>query len=70
MMCLEPEYFEDTARRRFMRDLVGVTPDEAIGALSQYHSTISPVAVEMAEWLNENWSERDIAINYEWIIWN
>jgi hypothetical protein len=61
-MCLEPEYFEDAARRKFMRDLTGVTPDEAKATLSYYHSTIWPVATEMAEWLNENWSKRDIAI--------
>ncbi len=61
-MCLDLEYFEDAPRRKFMRDLVGVTTEEALGALSLHNSTVWPVAVEMAEWLNENWSKRDIAL--------
>jgi len=61
-MCLEPEYFKDASRRKFFRDLVGVSPEEAEEALSHYNSTIWPIATEMAEWLNENWSKRDIAL--------
>jgi len=61
-MCLEPEYFEDANRRKFMRDLKGITPEEAKEDLSLYGSTVWPIAAEMAEWLNENWSKRDIAI--------
>jgi len=61
-MCIDPEYFMDAGRRTFMRDLLGVTPEEAIAALSTYNSTIFPVATEMAEWLDKNWSKRDIAI--------
>lgn len=61
-MCLEPEWFDDSTRRNFMRDIEGVTPEEATEALSWNYSTIYPVATEMAKWLNKNWSKRDIAI--------
>jgi len=61
-MCLEMEYFEGAAKRKFWRDINGVTPKAAKEDLSEYYSTCYPIATEMAEWLNENWSKRDIAI--------
>jgi len=61
-MCLEPEYFEDQSRREFMRDLMRVTPEEAKRDLLEYCSTCYPIATEIAEWLDKNWSKRDIAI--------
>jgi len=61
-MCLEPKYFEGAAKRKFWRDINGGTPEEAKEHLSYYFSTCEPIAAEMAEWLNENWSKRDIAI--------
>ena len=60
-MCLTHEWFEEREARKRRRDRHGVSFDEAKKTLFFIHSTIEPVAVEMAEWIEENWSPEEIA---------
>jgi len=60
-MCLGIEWFEQRDARREQRDRYGVSLRAAESALAMYHSTIDPVATEMADWIFENWSQARIA---------
>ena len=60
-MCLLPIWFEQRAARRAERDRRGVSLREAESALAMYHSTVDPIATEMADWILENWPMSKIA---------
>ena len=60
-MCLTHEWFAERDQRKRQRDRHGVSYAEAKKTLFFIHSTIEPVAVEMAEWIEENWSPEQIA---------
>lgn len=59
-MCLTLEWFEQRDERQAEWDTKGVSPEEAERALFMYSSSVWPVAVEMAEWIYNNWSFKDI----------
>ena len=60
-MCLLPVWFEQRDARREERDRRGVSLREAESALAAYHTTVSPIATEMADWLLEKWPKAKIA---------
>jgi len=59
-MCLHPEWFERRGERNAERDRLGVSVRDAEATLQMYHSTVYPVAVEMAEWILRNWSVKKV----------
>jgi len=61
IMCLTAEWFERANERNAERDRLGVSARDAEAALQKYHSTVYPIAVEMAEWIVRNWSASEIA---------
>jgi len=54
------EWFDGRAARNKRRDEDGVSLQEAEEALLAYHSTIWPIATEMAEWLYINWTPQEL----------
>ena len=58
-MSLGSEWFVASDEREKERNANGVSPKEAEGALLMYHSSVYPIATEMAEWLYKNWTLRD-----------
>ena len=60
-MCLMPEWFEQRAARKKHRDEFGVSVRDAKECLKCYDTTIDPIATEMAEWILNNWNDRQIA---------
>lgn len=60
-MCLGIEWFEQRDARRAERDRYGVSLRDAESALAAYHTTVDPVAFEMADWILENWPASKLA---------
>ncbi len=55
-MCLEYEWFMTAESRKKRRDKEGVTVEEITECLGTFHSTVYPIATEMAQWLYDNWT--------------
>lgn len=54
-MSLTEEWFRHAGHRNSQRDANGVSMSDVTSALCMWHSSVQPVAVEMAEWLYMNW---------------
>lgn len=59
-MCLSGEWFGERDARNRARDTAGVSLEDAERALYAYHSSVWPIATEMAEWLYKNWTLQDL----------
>ena len=59
-MCLSMEYFQNYESRKKYRTEYGVSLEEAVNDLDRYHTTIYPVANEMAGWIFENWTLKQV----------
>ncbi len=59
-MCLSGEWFNERDARNRQRDVEGVSHEAAERTLYNYHSTVWPVATEMAEWLYKNWTLQQV----------
>lgn len=55
-MCLNSSWFDEAPRRARWRDKHGVTLAHAREALEKRHSTVYPIASEMAGWLYRHWT--------------
>lgn len=60
-MCLSPEFFLEAGKREIERNKNGVSIEEAICSLKHYHTTVYPIATEMAYWLYQNWSLKQVS---------
>ncbi len=59
-MSLPEEWFADSNSRNEDRDFKNPTSEEVSKSLLWYYSSISPVAVEMVEWVYKNWNLENI----------
>lgn len=59
-MCLEFEWFKEAETRREKRDKEGVSISEAVDCLSMYRSTAYPIGSEMAAWIYDNWTLKQV----------
>lgn len=54
-MSLSEDWFRGEDHRNAQRVINGVSASEAASDLWMWHSSVRPIAIEMAEWVYENW---------------
>ena len=61
-MCLSLEWFSGRVERMQKWDANGLSIVEAEMALDEYHTSCYPVAIEMAEYIFQNWTARRLTL--------